>query len=79
MGVGDLAVAEVEDVFAEVPDRPGVVLSVEVVGHLVDAAAEEGDVLRDERLHAPALPLDDPRFGQQRDLGPERLAVHAPQ
>ena len=75
MGVDDDAVLEVGDVLAEVPDGPVVGLGVEVVGDLLDAPVEIGDVLGDERLDPLALPLDDPGVGQQRDLGPERLAV----
>ncbi len=45
MGVGDVAVLEVENVLAEVPDGPVVGLGVEVVGDLVDAPVEVGSVL----------------------------------
>ena len=69
----------VEDVLAEVPDRAVVGLRVVVERDLLDAAVEIRDVLRDERLDAwPRAPLDDPRVGQERRLGLERLAVDVP-
>ena len=76
LAVRDDAVLVVEDVLAEVPDGSVVVLRVVIERDLLDAAVEIRDVLGDERLDGPALgPLDDPRPGQERGLGPEGLVV----
>ena len=45
----------------------------------MEAAAQVRHVLRDEDLDPPALPIDDPRLGQQRDLGAKGLAVDPPE
>jgi hypothetical protein len=79
MRVGDGPVLEVEHVLTEVPDGSVVGLGVEVVRDLVDTPVEVGDVLGDERLDLLALPLDNPGVGQQRDLGPKRLAINMAQ
>ena len=77
--VGDGAVFEVEDVLAEVPHGAAVVLCVEVVRDLVEATVEIGDVLGDQSLDSAPLPLDEPRFGEERDFGSERLPVDPPE
>jgi len=75
-GVGHDTVPVVVDVLAEVPDRAVVGLRIEVQSDLLDAPVEVGEVLRDERPDALArAPLDDPRVGEKRRLGPKRLAV----
>jgi hypothetical protein len=76
VGVGYHPVLVVDDVLAEVPDRPVIGLGIRVQGHLEDAPAGVGDVLVDAGRHRPAVPVDRPGPGKQHDLGPERLAVH---
>jgi hypothetical protein len=66
----------IEDVLAEIPDRPVVRLGVVVERDLLDLPVEERGVLRNERLDLMARgPLERPRVGQQRSLGVKWLAV----
>ena len=79
LGDDDRAVPEIEDVLAEVPDGPVVGLGVQVERDLGDPSPEEGVVLRNGHLDLLTVPVDDPRLGEQRDLGPERFAIDVPE
>jgi hypothetical protein len=66
----------IEDGLPQVPHRPVVGLRVEVDRGLLQAAVEEGHVLRDQHAHAlTGRPFDDLRERQERGLGVEDLAV----
>ncbi len=66
----------IEHALAQVPHRPVVGLRVEIDRRLLQAAVEEGHVLRDQHAHALAgRPFDDLRERQECGLGVEDLAV----
>ena len=72
---GDGAVAVIEDVLAQVPDRSVVGLRVPVERDLLEATVEIGHVLGDEHGDLLAVPRHGPRAGQERRLGPKGLVV----
>ena len=73
------AVAVVEHVLAEVPDRSVVSLGVAVERNLVEASVEVGGVLGEHDLDLLAAPGHSLGAGQKRGLRSERLAVHLPE